>query len=44
MLTIKRPTQSGFPCEGTKGLEGVKRRHEMNDSSICKHSIRYVNI
>lgn len=33
-----------FSCEGTKESQGVKMRHDMKESSICKHSIRYVNI
>lgn len=37
MLTIKRTTQAGFPCEGTKEDKGVKRR-------LAIMTAQYVNI
>ena len=42
--TIRETTQEGLSCAGTKENEGVKMRHDMKERSICKYSIRYVNI
>lgn len=47
MLIIKgggNNQMGGCSCVGTKEGKGVKRRHDMKERSICKHSIRYVNI
>lgn len=38
------PQMGGISSEGTKEVKGVKRRHDMKERSICKHSVRYVNI